>query len=848
MPGTPYHLEVHPAIPRALARLPELANNLWYSWDRATRELFARLHPALWEAMNQSPKAFLRRVNEGRLAAAAENEDFLGVYRRVLAAFDAYHQAREPREGATALGTEDLVAYFCAEFGLHESLPIYSGGLGILAGDHLKAASDLRLPLVAIGLLYRQGYFQQTLDADGNQIAAYNDSTFVDLPIETEHDASGAALEVDVPLAGRSVKVRVWRAHVGHVTLYLLDTDLPENGERDRGITHRLYGGDQVTRLEQEIVLGVGGARVLKALGRQPTVWHINEGHAAFLMLERMRSLIEGGMEFAAALESVAINTLFTTHTAVPAGHDHFANDTIAAYFDDYCRSLDVSRERLLSLGHMSGASDFNMTALAIRGSRFHNGVSRIHGEVSAQMLQSLWPQVPADENPIVHVTNAVHARTFMAGEWVDVFNRFIGPGWMERLTHGDARMEIERIPDHLFWSVHQYLKSQMLEVVRKRLSDQHLRNHGSEAHLDRLQRFANPADPNVLTIGFARRFATYKRAGLLFENLEWLRQIVSDPARPVLLIFAGRAHPADVPGQDVIRRIAQIGRMREFEGRVLMIEGYDLRLARRLVAGVDVWLNNPVYPLEASGTSGMKAGMNGVVNLSVLDGWWGEAYAGDNGWAIKPVRANADAAKREAEESRTLYEILQDHVLPLYYDRTGGSYSPGWIRMAKRSIASILPNFRATRMVNDYITRFYVRAARAHRAYAADSYALARDVAQWKDRVRAAWPGVQAQRVDLPIGTLAFGTAFTLEVAVTLNGLAPEDVHVELVVMPSGVEGASEPTRLAFRPGLAQDRGGTWTLAYRPDQCGAVDYRIRVYPSRPELVHPLEMGLLLWL
>ncbi len=721
-------------------------------------------------------------------------------------------------------------------------------GLGILAGDHCKAASDARLPLVGIGLLYRQGYFQQTLDADGSQHAAYTDSNFADLPIETATDAGGSALHVSVPLHGRNVTVRVWRAQVGHVSIYLLDTDLPENGERDRGITHRLYGGDATVRLEQEIVLGVGGVRALAALGRRPTVWHINEGHAAFLILERMRELVHGGLDFAAALEAVAANTLFTTHTAVPAGHDHFARDTVAAYFEEYCRTLDLPAERLLALGQMPGGADFNMTALAIRGSRLHNGVSRIHGEVSSQMLQNLWPQVPADENPIDYVTNAVHSRTFMANEWADMFDRFIGAGWLQRLTSGDARAEMDRIPDHLFWSVHQYLKSRMLDIMRLRISAQHFRNQGSEAHLDRMLRFANSAEPNVLTIGFSRRFATYKRAGLLFEDLDWLRQIVGDPERPVLLIFAGRAHPADVPGQDIIRRIAAISRMRDFEGRILLVEGYDLRLARRLVSGVDVWLNNPVYPLEASGTSGMKAGMNGVINLSVLDGWWGEAYAGDNGWAIKPASAAADPAKRDAEESRTLYELLQDQVLPLYYSRGAGGYSPGWIRMAKHSIATILPTYRAGRMVDDYLGKFYVPAARAHRRFGDQDHTTARDVARWKERVHAAWTGVRARRVDMPVSTLPYGDGFTIEVAVALNGLAPSDVQVELVVAPSRVEANASSTRIPFALRGPTDEGATWALAFRPEHCGALDYRIRVYPSRPELMHPLETGLMIWL
>ena len=849
LPGTPYYVEIHPTIPRELSRLPELANNLWYSWDRATRELFARLHPALWQQVGQSPKAFLRRVDERRLRAAGDDEDFMRGYHRVLSAYDAYHSAPNGRSAHSPLAGHDLVAYFCAEFGFHESLPIYSGGLGILAGDHCKAASDLRLPLVGVGLLYRQGYFHQTLDADGNQHAAYTDSNFAELPIALIHDPTGAELRVEVPLAGRTLTARIWRALIGHVTLYLLDTDLPENGDRDRGITHRLYGGDHAIRLEQEIVLGVGGVRALAALGLTPSVWHINEGHAAFLILERMRTLVANGLEFSAALEAVAVNTLFTTHTAVPAGHDHFAAETIAAYFDEYCRAGNVPPERLLGLGRMPGAPDFNMTALAIRGSRFHNGVSRIHGHVSASMLQGLWPQIPAGENPIHYVTNAVHARTFMASEWADMFERFIGHGWVHRLTAGDARAEIDRIPDHLFWSVHQYLKSRMLEVVRERVTLQHFRNQGSEAHLDRMLRHARIDDPNVLTIGFGRRFATYKRAGLLFEDLDWLRQIVADAKRPALLIFAGRAHPADVPGQDIIRRIAAIARMREFEGRILMVEGYDLRLARRLVAGVDVWLNNPVYPLEASGTSGMKAGMNGVINLSVLDGWWGEAYAGDNGWGIKPASAAVDPIKRDAEESRTLYELLQDQVLPLYYERVPAGYSPGWIRMAKHSIATILPRFRATRMLEDYIAKFYAPAARAHRRFDAAGHALAREVAQWKAQVDAAWPGVRARRLDTPPAALLFGETFNLAVVVELNGLDAAHVVVELVIAPvdTGPDAVPQRTPFKFQPDSAETSTAEWVLAYTPDQCGGLNYRIRVYPAHAELIHPFECGLMIW-
>jgi starch phosphorylase len=848
-PGTTFTLEVNPRIPERLARLEELANNLWYSWDRPTRELFSRLHPQLWDSVGHSPKALLKRIDERRLVDAAEDPVFLNNFNRVLSAYDTYHSEPMRRNGSEWLRANDLVAYFCAEFGFHESMPIYSGGLGILAGDHCKAASDTRLPFIGVGLLYRQGYFFQKIDNEGNQQAEYFDSDFDDLPIVRLEGEDGRELRVQVELPGRCVLARVWQARVGHVVLCLLDTDLEENAPHDRGITHRLYGGDRTTRIEQEIVLGIGGARALAALGAKPTVWHINEGHAAFLILERMRALIKRGLDFRTALEAVAVNTVFTTHTAVPAGHDHFADEVIRTYFDGFCRDVGIAPDSLLDLGRVPGAADFNMTALAVRGSRHHNGVSRIHGGVSSRMLASLWPQVPAEENPVDHVTNGVHVPTFLAPEWADVFERFLGVGWSYRLSDRDLWARLLGLPDHIFWSVRQYLKSRMLHLVRYRIREQHLRNQGSEAHLDRLLRFANPDDPNVLTIGFGRRFATYKRATLLLENLDELRKVVGNGDRPVLFVYAGKAHPADVPGQDAIREVMRVARMPEFEGRILLVEGYDLRLARRLVTGVDVWLNNPVYPLEASGTSGMKAGINGVINLSVLDGWWGEGYEGDNGWAIKPASGALDQYKRNREESQTLYELLQDQVIPLYYARGSQGFSPDWIRMAKRSIATILPRFNAARMLHEYLSRFYLPASQLGRRYAEANYQAAREVAEWKARVRAAWPQVAIRRLDAPVRRIRFGENVRVEVAVRLNGLGPSDVVVELLLAGGQCEPGARPARHEFEhDGTRTERDEhRYVLELAPELCGKLDYRIRVYPCHELLTHPFELGLMLW-
>jgi starch phosphorylase len=848
--GHTFTLEVNPKIPRRLARLEELATNLWYSWDRPTRTLFARLHPGLWDAVGHNPKLFLRRIDEQRLVDAVDDQVFLATYNRVLSAYDTYHSEPMRPSGQESLGEHDLVAYFCFEFGLHESFPVYSGGLGILAGDHCKAASDMRLPFIAVGLLYRQGYFTQTINSEGQQVATYHDADFDDLPISPVLEDDGNELIVRVPLAGRQVAVKVWQAIIGHVRLILLDTDLEENTPEDRDIAHQLYGGDRHTRIRQEIILGIGGPRALSAMGLKPTVWHINEGHAAFLILERIRMLRQAGLDFASALEAVAVNTVFTTHTPVPAGHDHFAPDMIEAYFRDFLPELGISRDELMALGRKDGSPDFNMTALAIRGSRRHNGVSRIHGGVSSRICADLWPQIEAEENPMTYVTNGVHVPTFLALEWIELFDQFLGYEWRHRMSDPGFWSRIDRIPDHLFWSVHQSLKSQMLQLIRHRITHQHLRNHGSQAHLDRMFRYADPANPNVLTIGFARRFATYKRATLLFENLDWLREIVADGERPVLFIFAGKAHPADQPGQELIRQIYHIMHMPEFVGKVLLAEGYDLNMARRLVSGVDVWLNNPVYPLEASGTSGMKAGINGVLNLSVLDGWWGEGYDGTNGWAIKPAPENMDEYRRNKEDSQTLYELLQDQVIPLYYKRDKFGYSPEWVKMAKTSIATLLPRFNASRMVSEYVSRFYLPAAKAGRYLAQENYARARSLAQWKQRVRAAWPGVTLRRLDTPPRRIRFGEEVRIEVGVRLNGLQPEDVVVELLLTRGNKHHAEDAHRYRFRFDRLDGETGEhcFVLDLAPSLCGRLDYRIRAYPSHALLTHPLEMGLMVWL
>ena len=656
MNSTTYELEVRPVIPESLSGLNELANNLLYSWDRNVRGLFYRLDLDLWDKCEHKPKVFLRRISQDTLNEAARDYVFMEEYNRVMSAFNSYLKKITHDDIDGYLDADnDLIVYLCAEFGLHESFPIYSGGLGILAGDHCKAVSDLGVPFVAIGLLYRQGYFTQRIDASGNQIANYPVTSFSELPIEKAIDEDGNQIYIEVELPARMVKLKVWQTMAGHTRMYLLDSNLTENSEADRQITYQLYGGDKTMRIQQEIVLGIGGVRLIWTLGLKPSVWHINEGHAAFMILERCRQLVESGMDFDSALELVAAGNVFTTHTPVPAGHDIFHHHLMKEYFDRCCKDLKLDFDTFMKLGESPVMpNSFNMTALALRGSRFHNGVSRIHGKVASKMESYIWPDIPPYENPITYVTNGVHVPTFLAREWVNLFDmRF--REWRNHLLNKNYWKCIDEIPDHRFWSLRQELKTQTLETIHRLTLKRYIQNKSNEALIKRITQLINKPELDVLVLGFARRFATYKRATLLFRDKERLSRLLNNPERPVILVFAGKAHPHDEPGQDLIRTIHNYAHMPEFQGRIILLEDYNMAMARSLVTGVDVWINTPQYPLEASGTSGEKAALNGVLNLSVLDGWWGEGYNGKNGWAISPHGSEVDAEVRDRENQNIL-------------------------------------------------------------------------------------------------------------------------------------------------------------------------------------------------
>ncbi len=874
MTGQQFSLHVAPRLPERIARLNDLASNLWFSWHRPTRHLFELLDRELWWRTGRNPRVFLRCVDQSVLEMAASNDTFLGAYRRALAEYDAYLEQRTAGYKPAGLAPDDLIAYFCAEFGYHESFPIYSGGLGILAGDHCKTASDLGLPFVAVGLLYRQGYFNQRIDEHGQQIAEYSDIDADDAPVRPALDAAGKEVIVVCDLAGRQVAVKAWQADVGRIPVLLLDTDLPQNDPADRQITRKLYGGDSQTRLQQEIILGVAGVRALRAAGISPRVWHINEGHAAFQIVERIRELVAGGLDLNAAVEAVASCTVFTTHTPVSAGHDVFDREVVLSYFRNLIGEMGIGEQGFLNLGTESGThSGFNMTRLALTGARNVNGVSRIHRHATAAICASNWPEIAPAENPIGFVTNGVHVPTFMQTEWADLLEQSIGPSWRYHLMDRDLVRQIQDIPDGRFWYVGQQVKTAMLIGLRDRLRRQHARNQLSEAHAHRLLKYLDPERPDVLTVGFGRRFATYKRATLLLQDLGWLKDIVDKDDRPVVFIFAGKAHPADRPAQLLMQELHRVSSLPEFSGKLLLVEGYDMGLGRLLTSGVDVWLNTPVHPMEASGTSGMKAAINGTVNVSVLDGWWAEAYDGENGWAIPPSTQINDPAERDRHDSRTLYEILQDEVIPLYYARDERlGYSPGWVRKCKRSMSSILPHFNMNRTVHDYSVLYYGPAARRGRQLAADGHAVARSLAAWKHTVRTAWPGV-ALRLTSSVGNrIDFNGSVTLEVDVTLNGLSTSDIRLECIVSRELCSDITVPVRqFADRgiaePGLRQvgtehvfvqlfaavgpaEASGVhrYRVELRPPWCGALHFKVRAVPWHTQLSHPYELGLMRWI
>ncbi len=695
-------------IPKRITRLRELAYNLWWTWHPEAQELYRRIDPELWEQDYHNPVDFLRDVRQRRLETAAADEAYLQEYDRVLVSFDRYMSSADTWFKRTYPDARDAtIAYFSAEFGLHESLPIYSGGLGILAGDHAKEASDLGLPFVAVGFIYPQGYFRQWLDQSGWQEAIYAKLNFADIPATPALTPDGHEVVVEVELPGRTIYAKVYRIQVGRIPLFLMDTDIHPNSSQDRELSARLYGGDQEMRVAQEIVLGIGGIRALRQLGITPTVWHMNEGHSAFLVLELARELVRQGKSFAEALQEIRARSVFTTHTPVPAGNDAFPLPMIEKYFGQFWPQLGLSRDQFfdVAMQHQSWGPTFAMTVLAMKLSERHNGVSKLHGHVARGMWQWLFPSTGQDQVPITSITNGVHTATWLAPEMRRLFDSYLGSDWEEFLDDTARWQKIQEIPDSVLWETRAALKRELVVFARERTRLRHLRMGSSLDVLPVL-------DEEALTIGFARRFATYKRATLLFKDPGRLQAILNHGQRPLQIIFAGKAHPADHPGKLFIQEVYRMSQQPGFVGKIVFLEEYDMCVARHLVKGVDIWLNTPRRPHEASGTSGQKASLNGAPNLSILDGWWPEAYNGRNGWAIGEEREYANQDEQDWNDAQHLYQLLEQEVVPMFYERDADGIPQRWMPVTKEAIATVAPVFSTRRMVKDYATRFYMPAA----------------------------------------------------------------------------------------------------------------------------------------
>jgi len=841
---------VIPTLPAVLEPLREMTFNLWWTWEPSARRLFRHLDPDLWNRTNHNPVRMLQLSRQARLEELAQDKSFLRELKEVHDAFRNY-LARQDTYGKTGAGAaiKRPVAYFSAEFGFHEAIPNYSGGLGILAGDHCKSASDLDLNFVAVGLLYRHGYFRQEIDKDGAQHAVSLNQNFHHLPIR-EVQRDGAGLLISVRILDREVFAKVWQLPVGRIDLFLLDTDIPENNAEDRLITAELYGGDQEMRMRQEIVLGIGGVKALKALGIDPEVFHMNEGHSAFLAMERIRrKVVEKKLEFYSALQIVASANIFTTHTPVPAGNDSFPREMMRKYFGDFAKELGIPFDELFSFGQtrVDRSDPFSMTILALRMSRHSNGVSKLHGEVSRSLWKDVWNGVPVHEVPITSVTNGIHTKTWMAPEFSALYRKYLGE-WEERITEPDFWRRVIDIPDSELWETHQQLKHRLVEFVRERVRIRRERIGDSPEAIRNVNRIL---DPEVLTIGFARRFATYKRGALLFSDKERLKRLLNDTTRPVQFIFAGKAHPRDEGGRALIQEVYRFSREAGFENRVVFLEDYDSYIARRLVQGVDLWLNNPLRPMEASGTSGMKCAPNGGINLSVLDGWWHEGFNGNNGWAIAAEISDGTVESQSAVDANSLYQLLENQIIPLYYAKPDGKLPLAWLQLMRESIRSVTPVFNTHRMVKEYTERLYIPAARSHENFAQNGCEPATQLSQWKARTRKDWPQVRIH--DVQVGNkdrqnILVGESLQVSAHVYLGDVDPNHVRVEAYHGEADNGGIKNPSVSVLN---ASGRNGDGSYLYQglvpASDSGAYGFSVRVVPTHPHLMQSHELRLIAW-
>lgn len=846
-------ITVNPQLPKRIEKLSEISNNLWWSWNTEFLRLFQKIDKDLWEESEKNPVKFLKRVSQEKLDNASKNAMFLKEYDKLVDNFENYMKSKNTWfSNKYPENKNDLIAYFSAEYGLDQTIPIYSGGLGILSGDHLKSASDLGIPLVAVGLLYKNGYFHQKINGYGGQETEYNNIDLYDLPINAVKDQNGEDLIIYVKFPKRRLYLKVWQINVGRVKLYLLDSDIEKNNEEDRDVTLRLYGGDQEMRIRQEIVLGMAGVNLLRTLGLKPTVYHMNEGHSAFLTLEIIKNTIkEKQVSFDVAKDIASSKTVFTTHTPVPAGNDIFPLDLVEKYFKDFWPRLGISKEEFLKLG-MKPTQDlepgFNMGILALKIAGKKNGVSKLHGAVSRELFGEVWPEIAANESPITYVTNGIHTCSWLSPRLKELYNKYLIPYWQDNIHLDKTWEKVKDIPDQELWEAHMQRKEKLLNLVKDSTANR-LRRSGYS--YEKINDIVSKINPNALTIGFARRFATYKRATLIFRDLERITQILNNQERPVQIIFAGKAHPADKEGQDLIKYIHEVSMMPQFKGKIFLLENYNIAMSRYLVSGVDVWLNNPRRPMEASGTSGQKASVNGVINFSVLDGWWAEGYNQYNGWTIG---TNAEFDSYEAQDnadSESLYRTLESKIVPMYYNKDKDGMSSKWIETMKNSIISTGGKYSTARMLVDYTNNLYIPLCNLTKTYYEDIDNVAA-FNMWKKDIASNWKDIKITQVNnLDNITIDAGNNIEVRCEVELPNINQENIDVEVYygkildngivenvsIIPMKLEKQDEETKKYYYVAKIELTTG-----------GNYGYTFRVMPKHEMILEPTNLNLVKWI
>ena len=834
---------IHATLPAELSKLQELAYNVWWSWNTDAKDLFRYIDTEAWHRANSNPVVLMNILSYDRMVELSKDAQFMEKLNKVYDEFRAYMDTPKDKKKPT-------IAYFSMEYGLTHVLKIYSGGLGILAGDYIKEASDCNVDMTAIGFLYRYGYFTQTLSPEGQQIANYEAQNFSNLPITQVKEADGSNMVIEVPYPGRTVKAYLWKVAVGRMDLYLLDTDNEMNSEWDRQITHQLYGGDWENRIKQEIMLGIGGMLALKKLGIKKDVYHCNEGHAALMGLQRLVDLVAEGLTFNEAKEVVRASGLYTCHTPVPAGHDYFEEGLFYKYMSEYAEKLGIEWNDLIGMGRTNpedNTEKFSMSVFALNTCQEANGVSWLHGEVSKKMFSPVWPGYFPEELHVDYVTNGVHMPTWAAHEWKDIYTKYLPKEWI----HDQSNMEMWKpyadIPDAEIWATRMSLKRKMMDYIKEKFREDWMKSQGDPA---RIVRALNEMNPNNLIIGFGRRFATYKRAHLLFTDLERLDKLVNNPNYPVQFLFTGKAHPADGGGQGLIKRIIEISRMPQFLGKIIFLENYDMRLAKRLISGVDIWLNTPTRPLEASGTSGEKAQMNGVLNFSVKDGWWYEGYVEGAGWALTENRTYENQAHQDQLDAATIYQMLESEIIPLYYAKNSKGYSPEWIQYIKNSVTKITPRFTMKRMIDDYFEKFYNKLAKRHNLLMADKYKVAKEIAAWKENMVAHWDEIEVVNVQMPdLSNLNVGDKFTVSVELDTKGLNDKGLGVELVAIRTSTH--NNDKLYEVEPLLLKKAEGSHLFfenVYQLDYAGGMKFGLRMYPQNELLPHRMDFCYVRWI